>query len=111
MKTRILKKHPSKKEVFEAILTLNQSLGCRFDLPSSALLNSHSDDALLSPMKAASLLGVSQKTLANWRCSGVPKLAFVQVGSRIFYRQADINCFVLHRRKQSTSDRGSDVDA
>ncbi|PND27038.1 excisionase [Sinorhizobium sp. M4_45] len=62
--------------------------------------------ALLSPARAAEQLGISTKTLANWRSSGTSGLKHVQVGSRIFYRQSDIHAYIARNAKSSTSERG-----
>lgn len=60
---------------------------------------------LLSPRRVASLLGISEKTLANWRCSGTQGLPHTKIGSRIFYRSSDVHAFILNNSKQSTSDK------
>ncbi|MGO8126750.1 helix-turn-helix domain-containing protein, partial [Rhizobium ruizarguesonis] len=60
---------------------------------------------LVPARKAAEYLGVSKKTLANWRCSGTRGLQFVQIGSRIMYRQNDLDDFILNSRKSSTSEK------
>lgn len=67
--------------------------------------NTISDDKLLPPSKVAKRLGTSVKTLANWRSSGTSGLRHVNVGSRIFYRQVDIDAFIRANRKSSTSQR------
>lgn len=43
---------------------------------------------LLSAKDTASFLGVSTKTLANWRVKGVPSLSYSKVGSCVFYSRA-----------------------
>jgi predicted site-specific integrase-resolvase len=57
---------------------------------------------LLIPRAAANLLNVSEKTLANWRCSGFGP-PFVRVGRLIRYREADLHDFILRNRRSSTS--------
>lgn len=57
-----------------------------------------------TPSQAAELLGVSAKTLANWRCKGSPKLRFVKIGARVRYLPRDILTFVNCRTYGSTSE-------
>ena len=64
---------------------------------------SYSPDALLNSQQAAELMGISEKTLANWRVSGAgPR--FVKVGGRVAYRNFDLESFVSANLKVSTSD-------
>lgn len=103
-----LKKH-SHKDIHRALLTLNKVFNERFGIPiphgPSAAIG-EVRETLLSASHAAEYLGVSQKTLANWRCSGTRGLPYVQVGSRILYRQSDLDDFILNSRKSSTSEKG-----
>lgn len=77
------------------------------------VLNSSADIApasagvtLIKPADAARVLGVSIKTLANWRSSGTTGPRYVRVGSRIFYTQRDLATFVEQGSRLSTSDKG-----
>lgn len=45
---------------------------------------------LLSPKEVARLLGVTEHTLAVWRCTQRYDLPFVKIGSRVRYRAADV---------------------
>lgn len=60
---------------------------------------------LVAASDAAKQLGVSAKTLANWRTPGTANLPFVMVGGRVFYRQSDIDAFVKGSTILSTSER------
>lgn len=60
------------------------------------------DDANLSSIKAARFLGVSHKTLANWRCqSSGPK--YVKIGGRVVYRFGDLKAYAAVHTRNSTS--------
>lgn len=101
-------RRPSIREVQHALLTLNQVLSKKMGIPAARAIraNGSIDQQILLPAaKAAGYLGVSQKTLANWRCSGTRGLPYIQVGSRVLYRQIDLDDFILNSRKLSTSER------
>ena len=49
---------------------------------------------LLTPKKAAEVLGVAIGTLAVWRCTARYPLPFVKIGRRVMYREQDINNFI-----------------
>lgn len=60
---------------------------------------------LLAVCEAANFLGLSAKTLANWRVTGSgPK--FVKLGGRVGYRMTDLENFIIQNLKASTSDGG-----
>lgn len=101
-------KQHSKKAMHRALLTLNKAFNERFGIPlphSITAATGGSGETLLSATHAAEYLGVSKKTLANWRCSGTRGLQYVQVGSRVLYRQCDLDDFIMTSRKSSTSER------
>jgi excisionase family DNA binding protein len=52
---------------------------------------------LLSPDQVADVLGVSKQTLAVWRCEQRYPLPYVKVGSRVRYRPADLQQFMVAR--------------
>lgn len=60
---------------------------------------------LVSAKDAAVYLGLSPKTLANWRSTGIPNLPHMQIGSRIFYQRSDLTAFIASSARHSTSDR------
>jgi transposase len=57
---------------------------------------------LLTPEKTAELLGVSEQTLANWRCrsrrTGEPTLPYKKITGRVVrYSQEDVDRFLQKR--------------
>lgn len=58
---------------------------------------------LLSPEQASDVLGLSPKTLANWRVSGMADLSYRQIGRAIRYQYADLLAFAEKRRRVNTS--------
>jgi len=60
--------------------------------------NEQGTPPLLTPRQAAQTLGVSAGTLAVWRCTRrYPALRYVKVGSKVRYRQSDIERFLTSR--------------
>jgi predicted site-specific integrase-resolvase len=53
---------------------------------------------LLSPKATAEILGVTESTLAIWRCDRRYDLPFVKCGSRVRYRAEDVAKFIESRR-------------
>ena len=51
-------------------------------------------DELVTPSKAASLLGISPNTMATWRCKKRYGLQYVKIGARVMYRAKDIADFI-----------------
>jgi hypothetical protein len=49
---------------------------------------------LLSRKQAALYLGVSEQTLAIWKCTGRYNLPTVKIGRLVKYRQADLDHFI-----------------
>jgi len=65
----------------------------------------YSDNDLLTPSKAAALLKIRPKTLANWRVAGSgPR--FVKAGGRVVYRFHDLMTYVSQRSRLNTSQTG-----
>ena len=58
-------------------------------------------DKLLTPVQASEHLGVSEQTLAIWRCNKRYPLNYVKVGRYVRYRYGDILAFVEHRTVES----------
>ncbi|RWB91176.1 MAG: DNA-binding protein [Mesorhizobium sp.] len=59
-------------------------------------------EAFLASTDVAAVLGISAKTLANWRVRGCgPKYA--KIGSRVIYSPAELFAFVQSRTRSSTS--------
>ncbi|ARO31716.1 transcriptional regulator protein [Rhizobium sp. NXC14] len=108
MSSKSRPKQYSHKDIHRALLTFNKVFNERFGIPLPHGLRTVSGEVretLLSASHAAEYLGVSQKTLANWRCSGTRGLPYVQVGGRVLYRQSDLDDFIMNSRKLSTSER------
>lgn len=57
---------------------------------------------LLTPKKAAEILGVAIGTLAVWRCTARYPLPFVKIGRRVMYRAQDVNDFIEKGLSDST---------
>jgi len=49
---------------------------------------------LLSRKEAANYLGLSEQTLAIWKCTKRYELPFVKIGRLIKYRKADLDQFI-----------------
>ncbi|TBB95921.1 DNA-binding protein [Rhizobium ruizarguesonis] len=105
MVTQSNRKRPSNRAMQQALIVLGKALSDKLGVPMSPSLGTNSGPTLIPAAKAAEYLGVSQKTLANWRCSGTRGLQYVQVGSRILYRLNDLDDFILNSRKSSTSEK------
>lgn len=52
---------------------------------------------LLSRRQAAAYLGVSEQTLAIWKCAGRYQLPFVKIGRLVKYKKADLDAFISRR--------------
>jgi hypothetical protein len=51
-------------------------------------------DQLLTPKQVSALLGIAEKTLANWRCNRLVDLPTVCVGRCVRYRARDVQAFI-----------------
>jgi excisionase family DNA binding protein len=51
----------------------------------------------LTSTEVADILGVTDGTLAVWRCTKRYCLPFVKIGRKIFYRSEDVKAFVESR--------------
>lgn len=61
-------------------------------------------DGLLSPYEVAAQLGISAKTLANWRSRGQGP-EYQKIGSRVGYRPVDLRRFLKRTRFENTSQQ------
>jgi len=52
----------------------------------------------LTPKQAAEELGLSEATLATWRCRKLRDLVFYRIGRRVFYELADVQAFKARNR-------------
>ncbi len=49
---------------------------------------------LVTRREAAAYLGISEQTLAIWKCTGRYNLAYVKIGRLVKYRRADLDAFI-----------------
>jgi len=59
---------------------------------------------LLSQREAATLLGLSPRTLERFRCTGFGP-AFSKLGRRVLYRQSDLDEWIAANVVANTSER------
>ena len=52
---------------------------------------------LLSRQEAAVYLGVTERTLAVWKCTGRYNLPCVKIGRLAKYRKSDLDAFIARR--------------
>lgn len=84
------------------MLTQTQPSGTTHPPESRAVLEPAS---LLTPEQAATVLGLSVKTLATWRSTGRHALPFIRCGARIRYQRADLDAWLADRQHTSTATR------
>jgi DNA-binding transcriptional MerR regulator len=60
---------------------------------------------LLSQREAATMLGLSPRTLERYRCTGFGP-AFRKLGRRVLYRPDDLEAWLAAQLRTSTSDTG-----
>jgi helix-turn-helix protein len=60
-------------------------------------MNTYQSEQLLTPEQAGNFLGISEQTLAIWRCNKRYDLKYVKVGRYVRYRYADLLAFVEGR--------------
>lgn len=65
---------------------------------------SYRPNDLLSAKQAAAVLGLSFKTLANWRVSGKHPLKYCRIGGAIRYLYSDVQSFADGNKRTSTSE-------
>lgn len=56
-------------------------------------LRMNDDITLLTPAQAARILGVTEKTLRNWRSQRI-HLPYIHIGGRVRYRRADLKAWI-----------------
>jgi len=59
----------------------------------------HPQSGLMSRREAASYLGVTEQTLAIWKCTGRYSLPCVKIGRLVKYRQSDLDAFISRNLK------------
>jgi excisionase family DNA binding protein len=57
---------------------------------------------LLSDKDAAAYLGLAEGTLAVWRSSGRYQIPFLKIGSKVRYRQSDLDEWLESRTHTAT---------
>jgi predicted DNA-binding transcriptional regulator AlpA len=62
-------------------------------------------DDLIAPTSAAQELGVTTKTLSNWRVAGKGP-GHYKIGGKVMYRRVEIRAWLAQQRRTSTSDPG-----
>lgn len=72
--------------------------------------NTHQPDKWLSGREVCALLGISIRSLQNYRDSG--KLGYSQIGNKLYYKSADIErliaeCIVNH----TTGNKNNDISS
>jgi predicted site-specific integrase-resolvase len=55
-----------------------------------------------TPMVVARRLGISEASLARWRCDGSGP-AFVKIGGKVGYLDEDLDAFIERSRRRSTA--------
>ena len=77
-------------------------------MPSSFVVSDASAPPLaVNAVEAAAMLGVSSRTLANWRTQGIGP-AFVRVGavhSRTLYLLDDLNTWLANNRVETSASK------
>jgi hypothetical protein len=57
-----------------------------------------SEQKLMTPSEACEYLGgMAEQTLAVWRSTKRYGLPYVKIGSKVFYKQADLDAFIAAR--------------
>lgn len=74
--------------------------------PSVAAGELPANSELLSRRAAAVYLGVSETTLAIWKCSGRYSLPVIKVGRLAKYRRADLDAFLERNTWDGDKQRG-----
>ena len=55
------------------------------------------EQQLLTPKQVSDFLGISEQTLAIWRCNKRYALSYVKVGRYVRYRYGDVLTFIQSR--------------
>ncbi|PXX07517.1 helix-turn-helix protein [Nitrosomonas ureae] len=63
----------------------------------STILRNQSADPLFTPIETANYIGVTEKTLAVWRCTGRYNIPFIKVGRLVKYRKSALDTFLVSR--------------
>ena len=63
----------------------------------SAIIKGQSTDPLFTPKETACYIGVTEKTLAVWRCTRRYPIPFIKVGRLVKYRKSALDIFLDSR--------------
>lgn len=103
-KSRIQSKQVRIEQVTSALSDLTLALETSLKLPKRSLHNVEDDTPkFLNPKQTSKLLGLSVKTLANNRSTGLVNLPYIKIGSRIFYKRSDLIKYLEERKFNNTS--------
>jgi excisionase family DNA binding protein len=58
---------------------------------------------LLTDREATQYLGLSEGTLAVWRCNGRYQIPFLKVGAKVRYRRSDLDAWLESRTHTVTN--------
>jgi hypothetical protein len=75
-------------------------------IPPKATIEPSALPKLLTEGEVADILGISVKTLRNWRVSGGP-LPHIKISRSVRYHPDDVLALIAERRRTSTSDVGN----
>jgi len=75
-------------------------------MEQSEVQNNSFPSSLLSRKEAAIYLGLSEQTLAIWKCTKRYDLPFVKIGRLIKYRKSDLDKFISHNASSSSEQDG-----
>ncbi|MBA3858317.1 MAG: DNA-binding protein [Cyanobacteria bacterium PR.3.49] len=59
--------------------------------------------ALLTRREAAVYLGVSEQTLAIWKCTGRYNLPYIKIGRLVKYKLTDLDAFIARNHKTASA--------
>lgn len=79
-------------------------VAARPDSPESAVGSSL--ERLLNEKEVAGLLGISTRSLQNYRVDGGGP-EFIRIGRRVAYEPAAVRCWIAAQRRRSTADQGA----
>ena len=57
---------------------------------------------LLTSQQAADYICVAPDTLAVWRCTGRYAIPYIKIGSKVRYKETDLNTFLEERTQRRT---------
>jgi excisionase family DNA binding protein len=67
----------------------------------TASAGTHNTDPLFTPAETAEYVDATEGTLSVWRSTGRYNLPFVKIGSKVRYRQSDLDAWLKRRTRES----------